>query len=318
MIAFVAGHAAAETTFNLTAAGGSAEGLLTTINSGIDKAVSAAFPGSTITYQTSGGGMANIALVNQKRVPLGYIADGEMALALAGKPPFRSKIDTIRTIAYVAGWVPMQYVVLRSFAEKYKLKTLKDLAQVKPPIRLGLQQRGNVVSRVSEDMLQEIGITPADVKKWGGQVLYLGGSEFAPLMGDGRLDMMFNATPVKGRVASAVERAADVVMLDVDKALIDKIAGRWGLKTFTVEKGKYKWQPFDLYTVSFGIALVAHKDMPDQTAFNLAKAIVEQIDKIKQVHPFIRQLTPEYLVSLKVGEYHPGAVRYYKQAGLMK
>ena len=304
--------------YNLTAAGGSARGLLTTLNSGIDAAVAAQFPGSTITYQTSGGGFANIALVDRKKVPLGYVVDAEIRMALDGSPPFRNKIDSMRTIAYCTGWVPMHLVVTRDFATKHGLKDFADIAKTKPPIRMALQQRGNVVSMISEIMLKEIGIGADDIKRWGGQVLYVGGSEQAPLMGDRRSDMMFNMTPVKGRVATAVEKARDIVMLSVDRGLIDRVAAKTGLTTFVIPASAYKWMDRDLYTLSLGISMIAHKDMADATAYDLAKAITEQIDKIRAVHPFIRRLTREYLVSLGIGDYHPGAVRYYKEAGLMK
>ena len=304
--------------YNLTAAGGSARGLLTTLNSGIDAAVAAQFPGSTITYQTSGGGFANIALVDRKKVPLGYVVDAEIRMALDGSPPFQSKIDSMRTIAYCTGWVPMHLVVTRAFATKHGLKDFADIAKKKPPIRMALQQRGNVVSMISEIMLKEIAVSVDEIKRWGGQVMYVGGSEQAPLMADRRSDMMFNMTPVKGRVATAVEKARDVVMLTVDRGLIDRVAAKTGLTTFVIPASAYKWMDQNLYTLSLGISLVAHKDMPEATAYDLAKAIAEKIDKIRAVHPFIGRLSREYLVSLNVGDYHPGAVKYYKEAGLMK
>ena len=166
--------------YNLTVAGGSARGLLTTLNSGIDAAVAAQFPGSTITYQTSGGGFANIALVDRKKVPLGYVVDAEIRMALDGSPPFRNKIDSMRTIAYCTGWVPMHLVVTRDFATKHGLSEFADIAKKKPPIRMALQQRGNVVSMISEIMLKEIGVSVDNIKTWGGQVMYVGGSEQAP------------------------------------------------------------------------------------------------------------------------------------------
>lgn len=317
--AMVTGPAlAADPPYNLTAAGGSAAGILTTINSGVDKAVAKTFPGSTITYQTSGGGLANIALVQANRAPLGYVTDAEVTLAVEGGKPFKKKMDGIRIIAKVAGWVPMHYVVTKSFAEKHKLKSFSDLAKVKPPIRMAMQQRGNIVSFVSEDMLKEIGVTPANIRSWGGQVLYVGGSEFAPLMSDGRIDMMFNATAVRGRVSTAIGRTTEVVSLTIDKAIVDKVAKKWGLSAFTIPKTAYKWQDFDLHTLSFGIVLIGNKQMSDQTAYNLAKALVEQIDSVKTVHPFMRRLTKEFYVSQTRGEYHPGAVKYYKEVGLMK
>ena len=312
------GSASAEPNYNLTLAGLGPTGLLATVHSGVDAAVSAAFPGSTITYQTSGGGFANAVLVNSKKTPLGFVTEAEYKLALDGHKPFKGKLPHLRTIGYVIGWVPMHLVVTKSFATKYGLKDFSDIAKKKPPIRMALQTKANVVSMISEAMLAEIGVTPKDIKSWGGQVIYIRGSEQGPLMADRRTDMMFNMTPIKGRVARAVQKAREVVMLTVDRGLIDRVAKKMGLPTYTIPASAYKWHVKDLYTTSIGISILAHKDMKDQTAFDLAKALVEKIGKIKAVHPFIRKLTPKYIASNKVGQYHPGAARYYKSAGLMK
>ena len=308
----------AEPPYKLTLAGLGPTGLLATVHSGIDAAVAAAYPGSTVTYQTSAGGFANLVMVEQKKVPLGFAVDSEVQLGLHGRKPFKSKLHNVRTIGFVVGWVPMHLVVTKSFADKHGLKDFSDIAKKKPPIRMALQTRANVVSMLSEAMLEEIGVTPADIRSWGGQVIYIRGSEQAPLMADRRTDMMFNMTPVKGRVATAVGKAREVVMLTVDKGLINRVAKKMGATTITIPKTAYKWLDFDMHTLSLGVAIMGHKDMADQTAFNLAKAFVERIDKIKAVHPFIRKLTPEYIASMKIGQYHPGAARYYKSVGLMK
>ena len=62
---------------------------------------------------------------------------------------------------------------------------------------------------------------------------------------------------------------------------------------------------------------ITNEALDEQSAYDLTKALVEQIEKIRAAHPFLKQLTKEYLASLKVVPYHPGAARYYKEAGLM-
>ena len=57
--------------YNLTIAGYSPGGLISTIGAGMDAALAAAYPGSTVTYQTGSGGLANAMLVEQKKVPIG-------------------------------------------------------------------------------------------------------------------------------------------------------------------------------------------------------------------------------------------------------
>ena len=172
-LAALAPAAKAEPPYQLTLAGLGPTGLLATVHSGIDAAVAAAYPGSTVTYQTSAGGFANLVMVENKKVPLGFAVDSEVQLGLHGRKPFKSKLENVRTIGFVVGWVPMHLVVTKSFADKHGLKDFSDIAKKKPPIRMALQTRANVVSMLSEAMLEEIGVTPDDIRSWGGQFIYI-------------------------------------------------------------------------------------------------------------------------------------------------
>src|SRR3990167_5042074 len=51
-------------TYKMTLSGASPSGLWTVLGVGIDGAVKTSYPGSSVTYQTSGAGLANIALVD--------------------------------------------------------------------------------------------------------------------------------------------------------------------------------------------------------------------------------------------------------------
>ena len=66
----LAATAAQAQTYNLTLTGASPGGLWSRIGGGVDAAIAAAYPGSTITYQTSSGGLANIPMVAGGKVPL--------------------------------------------------------------------------------------------------------------------------------------------------------------------------------------------------------------------------------------------------------
>jgi|GEM_PF-5536965 len=60
-------------TYNLTLCGASPGGLWSLLGAGIDAAVKKSFPGSTITYQTSGGGLANVGLLDKGTCDLAII-----------------------------------------------------------------------------------------------------------------------------------------------------------------------------------------------------------------------------------------------------
>jgi uncharacterized protein len=86
----------------------------------------------------------------------------------------------------------------------------------------------------------------------------------------------------------------------------------------TIPRQAYDWLDKDYETLTLSIAMIAREDLDDQHAYNIAKALVEKNDIFRAVHPFLKPVVPQYLTSLQIGAYHPGAVRYYREKGLMK
>ncbi|MFN4283203.1 MAG: TAXI family TRAP transporter solute-binding subunit [Alphaproteobacteria bacterium] len=304
--------------YNMTIAGASPGGLWTLIGTGVDSAVKAAYPGSTITYQTSGGGIANVGLLDQKRVQLGIIHDVELKDAQDGKPPFKAPIKSMRVLAYMYDWSPQQLILTKEFADKHGIKTFDDIISKKAPVRMVLNRQGNIAATVGTELFTAAGVDVKDIEKWGGRVIYAASAEQADLLKDRRVDLMNNSLFVRHASLLEVGQALPVVMLPISKGIVDKVSKELGTIPYVVKGGSYPYQPEDVTTVSFGAAVVANAAMSDQDAYNLTKALVEQIDKVRGVHSSMKELTPELMASLQVTPYHPGAVKLYKEKGLMK
>lgn len=304
--------------YQLTLAGGAPRGVWSLIGKGVNDAIAAQYPGSSVTYQASaGGGLANIPLVSANKVPMALAEDSGVGLAIAGKKPFRKKYDNLRGLAFIAGWLPMHMIVTKDFADKYKLKNFADIAKAKPPVRVTVNRRSNMAAHVSMKMFEEIGVTAKDIKSWGGQVVYQPSPEQRNLMLDRRIDLVSNQLPLKHRVIRQMQESLGLVLLHIDRPLATRVAKSMGQELYTIPKGTYSWQTSEMTVPSLGSTLITSAELDEQTAYDITKALVEKIGKIHAAHRFLRQLTKEYLASLKVVPYHPGAVRYYKEAGLM-
>lgn len=312
-----AGTASAEV-YNYTLAGASPGGLWTSLGVGIDAAVKAGYPGSTITYQTSGGGLANIGLVEQKKTQLGIVHDAELKIAVDGTAPFKKPVKDLRMLANMYDWAPMFVIVTKSFADQYGLKTFEDIAAKKPPMRLALNKRGNIANDVGLHMLKAIGVTSDDVKKWGGQVILAASGEQTDLMKDRRADVIINSLFVRHGSLLELEDSIDIVHLPLSQKVIDQVSKEAGIKAFSIPANSYKGQPNPIPTVTLSAGVMVNSAMDEKTAYNLTKALVQHVDKIKEVHKSMQALTPQLMASKTVIPFHPGAARYYKEAGLMK
>jgi uncharacterized protein len=303
--------------YQLTLAGASPGGLWSSIGLGLDKAMKAGYPGSTVTYQTSGGGIANVQLLEQKAVPLGIVHNMELRMAQNGEAPFKSKAADLRVIAYLYNWAPVQLILTKEFADKYGIKTFEDIAVKKPPLRIATNRRGNVVHEVVDRMFKAIGVTEKDIEKWGGSVVPAASKEQGDLLRNRRIDGFFNSLFVGQRSILEVAHSIDLIMLPVSDATIKKVTDETGTDRFVIPAKSYAFQPIATPAVSLGAMLVVNKSMSDQEAYNIAKAMVEHVNEMQGVHPAMKALTPKFMTEQKAGQFHPGAAKLFKEKGLL-
>lgn len=304
--------------YDMALSGASPSGLWTLLGVGIDGAMKAAYPGSTITYQTSGGGLANIALVDQGKVPMGLAHDAELRIAVEGGKPFRHPVTSMRAIAMLYDWAPMQMIMSRSFAEAHGIRSFEDIAIRKPPLRIALNKRGNITEYVAVKMLEAIGVQLSDIEKWGGAVIYAASDEQGDLMRDKRIDMFANGVFVRTNFILQTGNAVPLVLLPVSEPAVNRLARELGVRPFVVKGGSYEWQPSDVPTVSLGAVLIVNEKMDEQTAYDLARALHRHIDALRAVHGSFRDMPTQMLSSQSTIPYHKGAEKYFREVGLIR
>jgi len=316
---FVTANAVAENQkYKLTITGASPGGLWSLLGAGIDSAVRAGYPGSFVTYQTSGGGLANVGIVSKGGAELGIVHNVELKAAVQGSAPFKSPVTNLRAIAYLYNWAPMQLIMNKKFANKYGINNVADLVREKPPVRFAVNTRGNMVQEVNKEILSAYGVSYDDVKSWGGQILYAASKEQGDFLGDGRIDMFGNGVFAPHKSIIKASRVVDVIMLELSVEASQKVANKTGADPYIVKQESYAWLNKDIRTVALGAELVVNDSMSEQIAYDITKTLVENIDKMRGVHKSMKSLTPEMMASQNVIQYHPGAIRYYKEVGLIK
>lgn len=309
---------------NLTLTGASPGGLWSRIGGGIDAAIAKAHPGSTVTYQTSSGGLANVPLVATGKVPMGIATDGDLAAAKAGLPPFRSKIDNVRVLfrAYTSSArFQLTHLLLNpDFAKKHGVKSFADIVAKKVPVRVAINRRGNMDSDVSRALMEEMGASLKDIESWGGQVVYAASKEIVSLMADRRIDLANFGIAYNHPRVREIAKAVNPVLLPVPEAAATKVAGKFGGELCKVKDGEYKWSATGTNSVCVGALIIASADMDDKTAYAITKALVEQIEEFKEKsHRLIKKTaSPQSLSTGSVFPFHPGSAKYLKEAGLMK
>jgi len=309
--------------YNLTLTGASPGGLWSAIGTGADAAIAKAYPGSTLTYQTSSGGLANIPLVAQGKVPLGLATDGELKAAVSGTEPFKSPITKVRTLVRV--YAPesrfqMTHLLLsRAFAERHGIRTFADIVAKKAPLRVAINRRGNLDGDVSEAVMAAMGAPIKAIESWGGHVVRAASKEQASLYLDRRIDMMNYGISFNHPSIQEAVKGVDSTLLDIPAEVAEKVAAQFGGGRCAIMAGEYAWSPSPANAVCIGAVIVVSADMDPALAYNLAKAIVEQIETFKErSHRAIKAtVTPKVLATRAVAPFHPGAEKYFKEKNLL-
>lgn len=312
-----AGTAMAES-INVNLSGGNPGGLWSLLGAGMDRAAKADDPNAVITYQATGGGFANLALLAANRTDLGMVHDAEIKLAVTGQEPFKAPVTNLQAIGYMYNWAPMHFFLNKSIAEQYNIDSLDDIATSGAPLTIGINRSGNITSNVALFMLEAAGLDEAKLEENGGSFVRAGANEQGDLMQDGRIDMATNGIFIGHSSFRAIDENTDVVLLQVPEDVIAATNEEFGTSNFTIPGGSYSKQESDVSTMALGAMVITTDAMDDATAEALAKSFYKNIDEIRGVHKAMGQLSPELMVSQTVLPFHPGAAKVYKEAGLIK
>ncbi|MBI3436142.1 MAG: TAXI family TRAP transporter solute-binding subunit [Proteobacteria bacterium] len=309
--------------YNLTVAGYSPGGLVSTVGVGLDRALNTAYPGSTVTYQTSSGGLANAMLLEQMKVPLGLIASTELDVAVKGKAPINRPLKDLRLLlnAYSPGsrFQATHVLAQKAWAEKNGIATVADIAAKKPAMRVAFNRPGNLDGDVGLGVMAANGISQDDIKAWGGQVVRAASQEMTSLMLDRRLDVVVFGISINHPRIREMDNGLDLVMLPITEATAAKVADELGAKPCPIKAGEYRFLAADSSSVCVGMALVARADMDEKLAYNITSAIFDNVDKYKAAHRLLQAaVTVQTMAEPGPAPFHAGAQRYLREKGLLK
>ena len=89
-----------------------------------------------------------------------------------------------------------------------------------------------------------------------------------------------------------------------------------GYNLVTIPKGTYPKQDKDVKVIGFQTHVVASCKLPEQTVYTMTKVIADNTKTLATVAKDIGSLTPKGMAADIGVPFHPGAAKYYKEAGI--
>ena len=110
----------------------------------------------------------------------------------------------------------------------------------------------------------------------------------------------------------------DAHLVDVTGPAIDKlVADNPYYRAATIPAGMYNNHK-DIQTFGVGATFVSSSDVPAEVVYIVVKAVFENFDQFKKLHPAFANLKPEEMISDSLSApLHDGAAKYYKERGWM-
>jgi TRAP transporter TAXI family solute receptor len=263
------------------------------------------------TSNGPGGGVGNCKAVNGGRADLGWTYTHTAYNAYTGRGKFKKKNTNLRHLMSLYPGV-FQIAVPKS-SKIYTVADLKDKRIV--PGKVGFS--GTVIA---EQVLKAYGITFDSIKKNGGMVSYVGYSDSAALMKDGHSDCYMAVTSCPQSTMIDLNFRPGIRFLPVDQQHMKKILGMEpGLMATAIPKDAYKGMQADVPAVGTVTAIIIHKDVSDDLAYNIVKTLYANFPELAEVKKkAIEASKPEKAMMGAGIPVHPGALRYYKEKGYVK
>lgn len=174
----------------------------------------------------------------------------------------------------------------------------------------GSGQRGNAL-----DLLRAAGI---DYKK-DLVAESIGAAESATMLQKGRIDAFFYTVGhPNGSVKEAVAGARKVRFVPIDKEIVDKLVAQSPYYApEVIPVAMYPGVDNQEDVPSFGVVatLVTSADVADDVVYIITKAVFENFEEFKKLHPAYSTLSRETMLQGLSAPLHPGAIKYYKEVG---
>src|SRR5690606_26203830 len=215
---------------------------------------------------------------------------------------FPQPLTDIRAIAAIYP----NYVQIVASAES-GIKTLEDLKG--KSISVGAPASGTELN--ARAIFAAAGMSYEDM----GKVEYLPYAESAELIKNRQLDATLQSSGLGVAFIQDLAATMPINIVAIPADVVDTIGAPYVAST--IPAGTYDGQAEDVSTAAIGNILVTHAGVSEETAYQMTKLMLENLDRMIASHSAAADIDPANALTGLSIPLHPGAERYYREAGLL-
>jgi TRAP transporter TAXI family solute receptor len=275
---------------------------------GIAKVLNESLPGIRATAEVTAASVDNLKLIRDNKADVAFTLADTLADAVAGRGAFAGAPVPAASLAVLYS----NYTQIVTLAAS-GISSVADL-------------RGKVVSTGSPGsgteviafrMLKAAGVDPdRDLRRQG-----LGVSESADALKDGKIDAFFWSGGLPSAALQDLSHTPGIaIQLLPSGDLVAALQRDYGDLYFRLEIPAAAYPGIGAAVPVVGVAnvLVVNQSMPDDLADGITRVLFEKQAELAAIHPEARNLSLKTAVTGSPTPFHPGALRFYREKGILK
>jgi len=263
--------------------------------------------GIRCSAESTGGSIYNINTIRSGELEFGVAQSDWQYHAYNGTSKFadKGKFDKLRAVFSVH---PEPVTIIAH--DDSGVNNIKDLKGK----RLNIGNPGSGTRGTWEVLEKALGWQRSDLKL----AAEMKSAETGQAVCDGKIDAYFwlvghPSALTQESLASCGAHLVNATGAEIDKLVSDNSYYRKA----TIPAGMYNNKK-DVNTFGVGATFVSSADVPDDVVYTVVKAVFENFDSFRKLHPAFANLKPQEMIKDSLSApIHPGAAKYYKEKGWM-
>ncbi len=257
--------------------------------------------------ESTGGSIANLEAIHNKDIDLGIVQSDLLYYAYNGKEIFSDAgMDKKLRVLLSLHFEPFTIVARKNA----RINVFDDLKGK----RIYIGPAGSGMRATMEELIAQKGLS----KKTFANIVDVKSSDQTKALCEGKIDALVYAGGHPNGAIQQVTSTCATTLVSIAKKDIDKLVATHPFYVRAViPGGMYNGNSQETRTFGVRSLLVASADLSDDVAYELVKAVFENLDNFKTLHPVFSTLDAKYMVANdNIAPVHPGAEKYYREKGM--
>lgn len=264
--------------------------------------------GMRCTAESTGGSVFNLNMVRSGDMDFGVAQSDLQYHAYHGTGRFEAFGPAKHLRAMFSLHPEPLTLVVRPDSE---ISSIDDL----PGKRVNIGNPGSGQRTLMERLITELGWDHETFQRVG----ELPSREQAQALCDNRIDaFVFSVGHPSAAIQEPIATCDARLVSIAGPAIEELVAATPYYLSAVIPAETYPGQDRDIHTYGVGATLVTSSRVPETAAFELTRAVFDNFDTFRELHPAFRGLEREGMVDEGLSApMHPGARRYFREAGLI-